>query len=177
MSGFQIIESLCALAEEQNAIIRAMNLRLGELGVAFGEDELAAADEHYRRLLGRETSRKGVIPVIQIDIGEMFLAFIAAMGIPSAIMGLVVWRLKGRIEEKEVAQAERTKAQQDLFLIIVQSTRASIALGEATAKAVQRIPDAHCNGDMHSALEYATSIKHKQKEFLDKQGISALLDD
>lgn len=50
MSGFQIIESLCALAEEQNAIIRAMNLRLGELGVA---------DEHYRRLLGRETSRKG----------------------------------------------------------------------------------------------------------------------
>ena len=59
MSDFQIIESLCALAEEQNAIIRAMNLRLGELGVAFGEDELAAADEHYRRLLGRETSRKG----------------------------------------------------------------------------------------------------------------------
>ena len=79
--------------------------------------------------------------MIQIDIGEMFLAFIAAMGIPSAIMGLIVWRLKGRIEEKEVAQAERTKAQQDLFLIIVQSTRASIALGEATAKAVQRIPD------------------------------------
>ena len=35
MSGFQIIESLCALAEEQNAIIRAMNLRLGELGAAL----------------------------------------------------------------------------------------------------------------------------------------------
>jgi hypothetical protein len=30
---------------------------------------------------------------------------------------------------------------------------------------------------MHSALEYATSIKHKQKEFLDRQGIHALLDD
>lgn len=114
---------------------------------------------------------------VNVSLGQMALAFVAAMGIPSAIMGLVVWRLKGRIEEKEVAQAERTKAQQDLFLIIVQSTRASIALGEATAKAVQRIPDAHCNGDMHSALEYATSIKHKQKEFLDKQGISALLDD
>lgn len=114
---------------------------------------------------------------VNVSLGQMVLAFVAAMGIPSAIMGLVVWRLKGRIEEKEVAQAERTKAQQDLFLIIVQSTRASIALGEATAKAVQRIPDAHCNGDMHSALEYATSIKHKQKEFLDKQGISALLDD
>lgn len=54
MSGFQIIESLCALAEEQNAIIRAMNLRLGELGAAFGEDELSAADEALGRLLGRE---------------------------------------------------------------------------------------------------------------------------
>ena len=54
MSGFQIIESLCALAEEQNAIIRAMNLRLGELGAAFGEDELSTADEHFRLLLGRE---------------------------------------------------------------------------------------------------------------------------
>lgn len=115
--------------------------------------------------------------MVQIDIGELLLAFVAAMGVPSAIMGLVVWRLKGRIEEKEAAQVKRTKDQQDLFLIIVQSTRASIALGEATAKAVQRIPDAHCNGDMHSALEYATSIKHKQKEFLDRQGISALLDD
>lgn len=54
MSSFQIIESLCALAEEQNAIIRAMNLRLGELGAAFGEDELAVADEHFKQLIGRE---------------------------------------------------------------------------------------------------------------------------
>ncbi|SCI58249.1 serine/threonine protein kinase [Muriventricola aceti] len=115
--------------------------------------------------------------MVQIDVGKLLLAFVVSMGIPSTIMGLIVWRLKGRIEEKDSAQAKRTKDQQDLFLIIVQSTRASIALGEATAKAVQRIPDAHCNGDMHAALEYATSIKHKQKEFLDRQGISALLDD
>ena len=115
--------------------------------------------------------------MVQITVGELLLAFVAAMGIPSAVMGLIVWRLKGRIEEKDKAQAKRTKDQQDLFLIIVQSTRASIALGEATARAVQRIPDAHGNGDMHAALEYATSIKHKQKEFLDQQGISALLDD
>ena len=50
------------------------------------------------------------------------------------------------------------------------------ALAEATAVAVQRIPDAHCNGDMHAALEYATSVKHKQKDFLTKQGVDALLD-
>ena len=51
-----------------------------------------------------------------------------------------------------------------------------VALGEATAKAVQRIPDAHCNGDMKGALEYATTVKHRQKEFLTKQGVSALMD-
>lgn len=115
--------------------------------------------------------------MVQIEIGELVVAFIVAMEIPSAVMGLIVWRLKGRIEDKERAQDKKNEDQQELILILVQSTRASIALGEATAKAVQRIPDAHCNGDMHSALEYATSIKHKQKEFLDCQGIHALLDD
>ena len=43
--------------------------------------------------------------------------------------------------------------------------------GESTARAVQRIPDAHCNGDMHAALEYAVSIKHKQRDFLSEQGV------
>ena len=52
MSEFQIIESLCMLVEEQNTIIRAMNLRLGELGAVLDEDELASANEHYRMLLG-----------------------------------------------------------------------------------------------------------------------------
>ena len=63
-----------------------------------------------------------------------------------------------------------------LFILIVQSSGAAIALGEATARAVQRIPDAHCNGDMHAALAYATDIKHKQKDFLMEQGIQALWD-
>lgn len=115
--------------------------------------------------------------MVQIDIWELVVTFIAAMGIPSAIMGLIVWRLRKRVEDREKAQDKKNEDQQELILILVQSTRASIALGEATAKAVQRIPDAHCNGDMHSALEYASDIKHKQKEFLDRQGIHALLDD
>lgn len=52
-----------------------------------------------------------------------------------------------------------------------------IALSEATARAVQRIPDAHCNGDMHKALEYAGRVKHAQKELLMGLGIHALHDD
>ena len=115
--------------------------------------------------------------MVQVDIGELLLAILAAMGIPSTIMGLFVWRLKGRIESRETEQDKKAEDQKELFLLMVQSTRASIALGEATARAVQRIPDAHCNGDMRAALDYATNVKHKQKDFLDRQGINALLDE
>lgn len=110
------------------------------------------------------------------NIWQLLAGFVAAMGIPSAIMGLIVWRLEGRISKRERDHEEQDKSQKDLIVLLVQSTSASIALGEAIAKAVRRIPDAHCNGDMHAALEYATNIKHKQKEFLTKQGIDALLD-
>lgn len=114
--------------------------------------------------------------MITISASNFLIAFIAAMGIPSAIMGFIVWKLERKISAREKRAEEQDAAQKDFFLLMVQSTGAAIALGEATAKAVQRIPDAHCNGDMHEALNYATDIKHKQKNFLAKQGIHALLD-
>ena len=80
-------------------------------------------------------------------------------------------------EERERIQKEaekRDEARRKNEVIIIESVNAAIALGEATARAVQRIPDANCNGDMHAALEYATSIKHKHKNFITEQGIDAL---
>ena len=59
-------------------------------------------------------------------------------------------------------------------IIVIEGVNAAIALGEATARAVQRIPDAHCNGDMHAALDYAEKIKHKHKDFMTEQGVDAL---
>lgn len=115
--------------------------------------------------------------MVNLEAGQLLAAFVAAMGIPSAIMGFIVWKLEKRISKREKALEEREAAQEELWLLLVQSTGAAIALGEATAKAVQRIPDAHCNGDMHAALEYATQIKHSQKDFLAKQGIHALHDE
>ena len=117
---------------------------------------------------------EGVMPMIQLDPGALVVAFVAAMGIPSAIMGLIVWRFKSRIEDKERDQEEKNRAQRQLMVLLVQSTRASIALGEATAHAMQR---GHTNGDMEAALEYAASVKHKQKDFLAEQGIHNIFDD
>ena len=118
-----------------------------------------------------------------MSIGEI----VALMGIPTAITGLFFWLVEHRIqkrEKKKEAEAAlrreraegREKAREELELLLVQTNSAAIALAEATAKAVQRIPDAHCNGDMHAALEYAATIKHKQKDFLTRQGIQAILE-
>ena len=111
---------------------------------------------------------------VTLDVGQLVLAFIAAMGIPSAVMGFVMWKLERRISKREAEAEEREKAQEKLFILIVQSSGAAIALGEATARAVQRIPDAHCNGDMHAALEYARKVKHEHKEFMTEQSVQAL---
>lgn len=114
-------------------------------------------------------------------------AIIIAASIPSALTGFCFWMIEQRLqkrakkmedEEKERRETEekheRLREQQELLL--VQGVGAAIALGEATAKAVQRIPDAPCNGDMHAALDYAAKVKHAQKDFLTRQGIEALYD-
>ena len=108
--------------------------------------------------------------------------------VPSAIVGFVVWLMQRSINkrdklraeaeaEKERKAEEKEKHREELDLMILRSVNASIALGEATARAVQRIPDAHCNGDMHAALDYAAKIKHEQKDFLTKLGVHALHED
>ena len=111
---------------------------------------------------------------VTITIPQLIGGFIAALGIPSAIMGLIVWRIKKRANKREQEIAAREDARERMLLLLVESVGASLALGEATARAVQRIPDAHCNGDMHAALDYATQIKHKQKNFLQEQGIHSI---
>lgn len=112
-------------------------------------------------------------------------AIIIAASIPSAITGFCFWLIERNIKKRDkkreteeearredMERRENLRQQQEFYL--VQGVNAAIALGEATAKAVQRIPDAHCNGDMHAALEYASKVKHAQKDFLAKQGINSI---
>lgn len=121
----------------------------------------------------------------------------ALCSIPSAltvgIVGFLFWLLEHKIAKKEAARvaqeeklaAVREKQEQKLERErhnrdenrrefeknLLATSNAALALGEATARAVQRIPDAHCNGDMHAALNYAAKIKHEQRDFLAAQGI------
>ena len=111
---------------------------------------------------------------------------LTAAGIPSAFVGFCFWILQRKLTRRAEAEKEerikrqkemdeREHKQEQLQIAIINSVNASIALSEATAKAVQRIPDAHCNGDMHAALDYATKVKHAQKKFLTEQGVQHII--
>lgn len=110
--------------------------------------------------------------MIQIDL----LHLVSLMGIPTAITGLFFFLIERRITNRHKKMEAQEKAREELEIIVIQGNGAAIALAEATARAVQRIPDAHCNGDMRAALEYATKTKHAQKDFLTKQGVQALFE-
>lgn len=70
-------------------------------------------------------------------------------------------------------RTEHEHAREELMIILVQCGWASIALGEAAARALQR---GHTNGDTEAALEYAAKVKHELKRFLAEQGVHAMLE-
>lgn len=113
--------------------------------------------------------------------------FLVAAGIPSGFFAFGLWLIEHRIEQREKARAEedkkrreaeakREQSREELQICIYETSLAAIALGEATAKAVQRIPDAHCNGDMHAALDYASKVKHAQREVVSRCGIKSIVE-
>lgn len=123
-----------------------------------------------------------------MEIKEILIALISATGILGALTGFLFWNLQRGIEHREQARdkaaeerekraEERAKAREELDRHLVQMSLANNALCVATARAVQRIPDAKCNGDMTAALEFARKTKEEEKTFLTKQGIHALYDD
>lgn len=105
--------------------------------------------------------------VIELSIGGL----VTLLGIPTAITAFCSWMLQRRITKREEAQEAREKAREKNEVLIIRSTGAAIALGEATAEALK---NGHCNGEMEAALEYARKVKHEQKDFLTEQGIHAL---
>lgn len=103
---------------------------------------------------------------------ELSLAgLVTLLGIPTAITAFCSWMLQRRITKRDDMLETREKAREKNEVLIIRSTGAAIALGEATAEALK---NGHCNGEMEAALEYARKVKHEQKDFLTEQGIHAL---
>lgn len=109
-----------------------------------------------------------------MDTEQILLAFVAAMGIPSAITGMAVWWLKKQMDKRDAALDEKEKNTERMILLIAQNSRATYTVAEATAKAVQRIPDANCNGDMTEALAKAKKLQMEEQQFLIDQGVKRI---
>lgn len=118
-----------------------------------------------------------------MDFAQMALFW----GLPTAVTGFFFWLVQRKITkqaaerekidaEREQKALEREKHREKLILMILQSYRAGMRLSEATARAVQRIPDARCNGDMTKALEDAQAFQIKQKDFLMELGVHSIYD-
>ncbi len=101
---------------------------------------------------------------------------IAVFGIPSAITGLAVWWVKRRVEATEKKNQEQQENIEALIMMIVQSSKANQIGIQAIARAVQRIPDAQCNGDMTAALAEMEKIQQQEKQFLINKGIKYIFE-
>jgi len=98
-----------------------------------------------------------------------FTQLIALLGIPSIISGIFMMAIQKSANRREKKRDEQEKARCEHQLLMMKSINASITLGMATAKAVGRIPDTNCNGDMHKALEEAEEAQKESNAFLNKQ--------
>lgn len=100
-----------------------------------------------------------------------FWGLITLLGVPTAITAFCSWMLQRNITKREKVQDAREQARAKNEVLLIRSTGAAIALGEATAEALK---NGHCNGEMEAALTYARKVKHEQKDFLTEQGINAI---
>lgn len=107
-----------------------------------------------------------------MEVLELVLLF----GIPTAITGFGVWWIKRRVEQNEAKSKEHEANLEALVLMMMNSTRANSIGITAIARAVQRIPDAHCNGDMTEALAQMESIQKKEQQFVMDKGIKYLFE-
>ncbi|WMI81611.1 serine/threonine protein kinase [Anaerotignum sp. MB30-C6] len=95
--------------------------------------------------------------------------------IQAVVTTMGIWFLQKSITKRDKAAQEREKAREDMEYNLLTAVNASIALGEATARGVKRIPGANCNGDMTAALEYTTTVKHELKNFLNRKAVEKII--
>lgn len=101
-------------------------------------------------------------------------ALIVAAGIPSAIFGFFIRRVEKKLDAAENDRKERADVRLNHEVMLIEMTLASLELAEVTAEAVQRIPDANCNGEMAHALKAAKEMRNKYHNFEHVQVVSSL---
>lgn len=114
------------------------------------------------------------------EIGNFLSNLFYQWGGPSIVVAIFGFWFKGYLkkrDERDKKRDEREKKTERLIMLMLSNTRANNVLAVATARAVQRIPDAHCNGDMTEALNKAAEIQKEEKDLLMGEGIKHIFGD
>lgn len=109
---------------------------------------------------------------------DLLTAIASLLGGSGLVGSVLFWLFKRHIakkdrerEDKEKEREEKDQKIEELMLLMMRENHATYILVNATARAVQRIPSAKCNGDMKAALEAAEKCQKDEKNFLVDQGI------
>lgn len=92
--------------------------------------------------------------------------------LPSVVVAIGVWWFQRTIVKLENRRTKLDECREQHQVIMLKSINASIALGEATAKALR---DGHTNGEVTQALSYSNQVKHEQRDFYQQQGIQKII--
>lgn len=97
------------------------------------------------------------------------------VSVPTIVTSMLIWHLQRCLSKQEQKVDRRETEREDMEYLLLTTVNASMSLSEATAKAVQRIPDANCNGDMKAALKYAEDTKHELKNYLNRKAVEKVV--
>ena len=86
-----------------------------------------------------------------INAGEFLIAFVAAMGIPSAIMGFIVWKLERKIaaRDKRAEEQDGNQDEQDGHSIAPYSVRIGPVSPHGLPRRLIRVQNVPQGGRLH----------------------------
>ena len=93
--------------------------------------------------------------MITINASAIWLVLLA-VGVPSGVVGFLIHRLEKNLEKAEKIREDKEEKRVELQKALINLSVDSLELAKVTAEAVQRIPDANCNGEMTQALNRAS---------------------
>lgn len=83
----------------------------------------------------------------------------------SIISGLIVGAIMAFVVNRQAKKQEvREQARAELLVSMLETTNASLSLGQAMAG--EMLENGKCNGKTTAAMEYAQAVKHKQDDQL-----------
>ena len=121
---------------------------------------------------------------ITINFYTIIIAFFAI--IPSAISSMLIFLWQRKIKERDdrdkeerlrrqSIQDEKDAVRERFNICMLDCIVANIGIAEATARAVKRLPDAHCNGDMDAAMKRLHEVQARQEQFLQERAVKSFV--